>query len=232
MRVKKQDRLIGLFPPISSEVRRWCLTELFPSYIFMSKKIKGKRTAVCDECGAEFDGTNGKHKEETVCPVCGKRSLWWHERYKRNIFLKEKLYIPYRTDEYNLHRWCKVYFSYDGDRRRVQFVDYWYSGINHNTGEKFAYGEVHAMYKPNYIGRKQYICPSRSYMYCVYPDEVVDDIFGIEIAKYIRADKKYDIFRLAERLQEYPQTEYLLKAGMVHLAHWMDIQDVNVRKFV
>ncbi len=219
MRKTKQQKCLELFPEISYDIRKWCNENLFLNYIFMSNKVNGKRTAVCDACGEAFETVDGKHKDECICPNCGRESMWWLERYKKSIFIKRELNIYYRTDEHNLRRWTKVYLSYSEGKRKIQYVDWYYSGISRYDGERFAYGEIHAMHKPNYIGRKYYDTPSEWKKWHVYPSLDIDQIFGREICKYLKPAERYNIEVLAKNMSKYPQTEYLFEAGMRNLSH-------------
>ena len=213
--LSKMERNIAMFPEeLSEDVKRWANEKVFNNYIFIGKKDKGKRYGTCEACGKKFK-VDGKHKGKGVCPKCGRQSVFWLARYKDCIAEKKRINVFYRTRDYSLYRWTDVTKTFEGGKK-YNYDDYWYSGECHeNSRCNFAYGQHHNY---GYMVKKDWLTPTSladSYVYTPGMDESV----GYEYSKYIKDGYKYNMLILARNLIKYPQTEYLLKQGLVNLAH-------------
>lgn len=214
----KQDRMIAMFPEISDDVRRWCSEKIFTNHIWLSPADGGRRTAVCENCGAEHTvGSSERlHKHSVKCPDCGRESIYFLERYRGSIYDKHRIHTVYRVDDFTLFRWTKVSRQYTPEAEYA-FEDYYYSGRHPNEKNNFAYGEI-ISYGANYIGRKKWFTPKPCPCAYLYPgglNEVYSDILhGIDIETPLEDGVKIDMPVLEITLREYPQTEYLLKMGL------------------
>lgn len=213
--VSKMNRCIEMFPDaLSDDIKEWVDRVVFDNYIFMSNKGKGGRTGVCEACGKKFK-TDEKHKSRGKCPKCGRESVYWLERYKDTVKEKKRINVFYRTRDYSLFRWVDVIKTFAGGKKYA-YDDYWYSGICHDNHKcNFAYGQHHNY---GYMVKKDWLTPTNladSYVYAPGLDEALEG----EYAKYIVNGYRYNMPILKSNLKNFPQTEYLLKSGLVRLAH-------------
>lgn len=213
----KQERLIGMFPKeLSEDVKEWADKKIFNNYIFVGKKIKGKRKGTCEACGKSFNVGDIKHKSSGVCPKCKRESVYYLERYKECIREKKRICVFYKTEDYRLHRWTDIYKSFPKGKKNYGYDDYWYSGVCfENQRCNFAYGQHHNW---GYMVKKDWLTPTHcadSYVY----KKGLNEAFGGEYEVLLSDKYMYNFLILYRDMKEYPQVEYLLKGGCVELAH-------------
>lgn len=224
--LNKMEKCIAMFPARSRKFEKWCDEELFGNYIFISNSVKKVRKATCDGCGAEFETTDAKHKEECVCPVCGRKSIWYLERYKKSIKIKKKVNSFYIIPDFKLYLWTRCELSYSSGKRKIAYEDYYYTGkCESNTAASFRYGE--GIFDRG-IKKKDWDTPDNNEWY-IYPENI-KEMFGEGVLKYIDPENKFNLFTMVRNLIDYPQTEYLLKAGLVKLAHKVQFLNTDESK--
>lgn len=217
----KQERLTGMFPEFDEETKAW-IDGLFPNLLFVSNVIKkGRRrvrTVNCEHCGAVFEVGSGevRHKSFGVCPECGRKSMYLLERFKDCYAEKKKIHMVHYVDGFILFRWTRVFKDSGG----YYFSDYYYSGIcPENEKCNFAYGE-------NIYGciiKKQWRTPdgrNDAYLYPKGVNKLLDDVKNpFDLESVISDEMQYNLPVLIECIRNFRQCEYLLKLGLVNLAH-------------
>lgn len=222
-----QEQHFAMFSGLPDDFEDWCCHRLFDDsqYLFFGKKDRnGVRLVTCSSCGASYKVTNGsiQHKASGVCEKCGHSAIYIAERYTGSRKDKRKACICSRKNDTYLFETREVYRSYDGA-----------------TAKYIAVPIERTLYWPNVTKRKIYKYSYKNIMYYGYDwYRAIDERPTIKAMVYDRNLKgvlpgqfktevesalsvyQSDICvpRLVLNLELIPQTEYLLKMGMLQLA--------------
>lgn len=225
-------REMELFKEYPEGLDDFVYDNLFPNYIVIGKHDGAKRNAVCARCGSKFSvDKKYKHKDDYVCPKCGRASILYEKRYITDCKSTRDLdgvFVAQKMGDITLFRWANIEHRlfvdgtqrlyYEDDNREVIRGDkvktYFYKNI-------YPYGII---WRESRYGRYDRTA-------LVYPD-TLKDVFGetvghINIADIAGGGRKMNITALVRNLQRYPATEYLVKMGLVRLASEFSYDDLS-----
>ena len=226
-RERLQEQHFGMFPALPDDFADWCNQRLFgdAQYLFFSSKDKkGKRVITCSSCGAIYATDESiKHKQASVCQKCGHSALYIAERYVSSKEDKREACVCSKNGDAYLFETFKVYRTYDKRLHpkyapdSIEMILYW---PDKKKGKIYKYSYTHIMYYGYDWHRRIDEMPRLKAM--VY-DRNLRDILPGRYGKQLENVLKNYQFRLCVpqlvlNLELIPQTEYLLKTGMIQLA--------------
>lgn len=109
-RAYKQEQLFAMFPELPADLTDWLADAVWPSYMFISKAVKGIRRGRCSFCGGVHEIPSSiRHKSEGNCPSCGKPVLYIGDWYSgQTLTDKSTVCVNHKVDGDLLIRWTKV----------------------------------------------------------------------------------------------------------------------------
>lgn len=201
---------------------KWVATRFNHEYLFFSNIDKSRyRECYCTGCQRRFkvkDEGSVKHKNEGICPKCGKRIIYWAERFAYSINEKlpnGALFIDVNK-KYEIFIYADVKRSYNEALKpiygyyeyihclRIKAKDKLVSSSYTSGG--YYYGKHWSYFKSWTPSRCVNICP--------------DNIEKLEnIPEYVQplianADYPIDLFHFLELVRKYPSCEYICKMGL------------------
>ena len=223
---------MALFKEYPAGLDDFVYDNIFPNHIVIGKHDGKKRKAVCARCGGKFSiDKKFKHKDEYICPKCGRKSTLYEKRYISNCKVlksSDGVFVAQKVGDVTLLRWAHIEYYlfgngtqcllYEDDNREVIRGDkvktYFYKNI-------YPYGLI---WRESRYGRY-----SRTAW--TYPDtlkEVFGDTVGhIDLAETAESGHKMNVIALVENLLTYPASEYLVKMGLVRLASELTREELN-----
>lgn len=219
-----KEKHFAMYPKLPENLGDWCDERLFSGgYIFFTKKSpKGIREARCGFCGHEFEPAGDvKHNKRGLCPKCGRISVYKAEWIRKPISDTKRLCIAERVEGNLLLRWMDVtrYFGPYHFKKTYSFQDTHYN--LHLKGKTVTTVYSYRLFGYGWNRRKNGdICEKESRVYTDNLDAVFGERFhGVDIREIAAIGGETIRFgRLLHDLENYPQTEYLLKMGLTELA--------------
>ena len=219
-----KEKHFAMYPKLPKNLGDWCDEHLFSGgYIFFTKKNpKGVREARCGVCGHEFEPAGDvKHNKRGHCPRCGRLSVYKAEWIRKPVSDTKKLCIAERVDGNLLLRWMDVtrHFGPYHFKKTYSFQDAYYNLHLKGAKATTVYSYQLLTYGWN-RKRNGDICTNESRVYTDNLDAVFGRRFhGVDIREIAAIGGEHIRFgKLLNDLEEYPQTEYLLKMGLTELA--------------
>lgn len=218
----------AMFPPLPDDLKAYCDDNVFShGYIFFESLTKDRRRfGQCGSCGKRFEILGeARHNTETVCPECGRKSLYKAAWRQKVIEERAKICITAKVNGQLLIRWTDVTRCAYKTGSSYTFVDYAYN-LYLNDGKKqtmvsyeyrmppYAYERYWKRWRN---GDQNF---SRAYVYT----RNLRDVFG---EKYYNVDMQKGLegkriqlrfSSLLNNLKNLPVAEYLFKLGMPQLA--------------
>ncbi len=222
-----QERHLAMFPELPNDFEEWCCHRLFDNiqYLFFGKKNKkGVRCVTCSSCGASYEvsDANIQYKALGVCEKCGHSAIYIAERYTGSREDKQKACICSRKGDTYLFDTREVYRTYTGTKAKyisvpVERVLYWPKAEKRKI---YKYGYKNIMYCGYDWYRAVDERPTiKAMVYDRNLTNVLPGRFAMEIENALSGyQSDICVPRLVLNLEVIPQTEYLLKMGMLQLA--------------
>ena len=222
---------MDLFETLPEGIDDFVYDTVFPNHIIVGKINGKKRPARCARCGRRFTiNREYKHRDEYVCPKCGRTSTLYEARYINEckyIKAPNVVFAAQKEGDAILYRWFKTTLCinkdgteeiiYDDDEREVirgnKVKTYYFKNFGWYSGAKWReskYGRYDNM---------AYIFPGG--LEAAFP-EPVNNIYIPELVKK-SSGKIMKLPTLVENLRQYPQTEYLVKLGLIRFASEFDV---------
>lgn len=227
-REHKQLQLFAMFPQLPADLTDWLADAVWPTYMFISKAVKGVRSGRCGFCDGvhELPGSI-RHKHEGICPSCGRPVVYIGDWYFRQTLTdKATACVNHKVDGALLIRWTKVTrtFEHPDYRPVYRTEDVGYNLHLHERGKEKLYCFLK---KPMpymsglYWTRRRMGEPVTIPAY-VYPRNLAE-VFG---RRFYNVDLEHAMSGIArevqwhsvlQRLERYPASEYLLKLQLPQL---------------
>ena len=228
VRLEHIREMFADLPGVETEVLKWAIEELFPSYV-LSRETEKAHRLTCTTCKKSWNKKKRlKYGSEIRCPFCG-RIL--KATRKKKIFEKAKVYkcepfisggvIRHFDIEYEWRQKDGVWkwASYIGEVQRALIDEhgtwkrsFYAIGYSQAEGYTFADRKCYGVYTVNGIG---YLYPKDIY----YPGRTETDlmIYRLLAEEHHKSDWNGLEFR-CHNIPEY--TEYLFKSGLKKIAHY------------
>lgn len=215
----------AMFPELPEDFTEWAEQRLFTEkYLFFSNKQKNKRRIRCSKCGAEYETKeNIRHKTEGYCEECGTRAVYFAARYRDSIKNKNNVCFCSKNGTVHLFETFEVERRYDEElmpyyipdsiekllyfpeNTKKQIYRYQYKNI---------WGQGSGWYRAIDEGStKEAVVYDRN-LFEMLPGRYAKDISRLLFGYH----KGLNIVNLILNLERIPETEYLLKMGMIQLA--------------
>lgn len=222
MRIEQDMKLFKALP---KGIDDFVYDTVFPNHIVVGKINGNKRPAQCARCGHKFTiNKECRHRDKYVCPKCGRTSTLYEARYineYKTIKASNVVFAAQTIKDAILYRWFKTTLClykdgtqkiiYDDDEREVIRGDkvktYYFKNLGWYLGAKW---------RESKYGRHDeiaYIFPGG--LEDAFP-EPINNIYIPELVKNFGGMMMLPT--LVKNLQLYPQTEYLVKLGLIRFA--------------
>lgn len=220
----------AMYPPLPTDLKEFCENIVFDyGYIFFDKLTKtGRRYGRCCNCGKKFRvAKDVKQNQETVCPHCGRQSLYKASWRSKAMEDREKICITAKVEGQLLIRWVSAtrIVTCDG-RRSYHFFDYAYNLYIQNKNKSTIYTyEFRTI--PYTDGNREWTrWPndtqnfSEAYIYTGNLDEVFGtNYYNVDMKAGLHGKRVKICFTdLLNSLKNTPEAEYLFKLNMPVLA--------------
>jgi len=222
-----QEGHFAMIPEYPANLADYCDEHVFDkTYIFMSKKKNGKRSAVCAFCRKRFK-LSGDTRSGTLsnCPKCGKSAIYRGDWTGCTKPEKAKILIVSRANGALIMQWVNVerhlaptpksFYTFKDYYRTIEApskrgkVTYAYRWMNMG----YAWGP--------YWYRKQndVLCADSTHVYTENLAETYTKVYkNINLAEVLRSAGKVSLPCLLSNIDKYPVAEYLIKLGLIQLA--------------
>jgi len=220
-----QQEHFAMFPELPEDFPEWAEQRLFTEkYLFFSNKEKKKRRIRCSKCGAEYETKeNIRHKTEGYCEECGTRAVYFAARYRDSIKNKNNVCFCSKNGTVHLFETFEVWRRYNEDlmpyyipdsiekllyfpeKTKKQIYRYQYKNI---------WGKGSDWYRAIDEGSTKEAVVYNRNLYEVLPGRYAGEISRL----LFTYNKSLNIVNLILNLERIPETEYLLKMGMIQLA--------------
>ena len=221
---RMQQEHFAMFPGLPDDFQEWAEQRLFTGkYLFFSNKEKKKRRIHCTICGAEYEETaEVKHKTEGYCRNCGTGALYFAERYCGSIREKNHVCICSRKDNAYLFETLEVTREYS-DNLKPQYIKNPQEMILYfpekKTGKLYKYQWKNIWGYADWYRSIDEYSTKEAVVYDRNLSGILPGRYAKEVERVLQCySKKINIVNLILNLERIPQTEYLLKMGMVQLA--------------
>lgn len=227
-REQLMQKHFAMFPQLPDDLKEYCDDHVFENgYIFFEKLTKDhRRFGQCGSCGKRFEISEAvRQNGETVCPECGKRSVYKAVWRTEVIEERARICITAKVQEQLLIRWVDVTRCTGRTGKSYTFADYAYN-LYLDDGRKrkiVCYEQRKMMYgygnywKRMRNGDQTY---SRAYLYTNNLREVFGQrYYNVDLQAGLEGKRIQLCFSsLLNNLKNRPEAEYLFKLGMPLLA--------------
>jgi len=226
-----QEAHFAMFPELPTDLDVFCEETVFEfGYIFFGKLTKtGRRYGVCGHCGKNFRlPRDVKQNQQTVCPKCGRASLYKAKWRTPGIEDTAKICVAANVEGQLLLRWMHInrLFTASNGNRQYRFTDYAYNlYLCDKSGRKtiYAYGVTPVPYygcsdwKRFRNGTQNF---SDTYVYTNNLGEVFgSNYYNVDLQAGLAGMKSPICFTaLLNNLKDTPEAEYLFKMKLPLLA--------------
>lgn len=232
--LEKKDKIDNLFNSLfeieySKNIDEWVDKNLLPQYIVYSKLSKDHtRNARCTHCGKVFKIESPiKQGQRCICPHCNSKAIYYPNWHIESRVDKVKIMVANRVKDFITYEISTAYRSFIVDRRSngVTACSYYDPSVRTvYVPEKNTYMSSTYAYMPYYWGAhwsryKKWI-PTREDCIYTYPcnlDIVLDNRYSRYQLKQRLTDYngKINLLRLISNIDTIPQSEYLIKMGLI-----------------
>lgn len=224
----------NMFPEYPKDLSEYCETNIFGfTYIFVSKIIKNKRTAICGHCGhvyevdkADKPGGNG------TCTKCGMSGIykgnWTNAQYENKAYIC----IAHKVDGQLLLRWTNVKRTFNENKYKYDFEDN-YKNLylvteKGNIIYSYRYQAIMQWGMDWYRRNNGDVFYGKSYVYTNNLREVFGETYyHVDLQNGMKNIGELSFANLLDNLKNIPAAEYLFKMGMPALASGIAKDDVG-----
>ena len=219
-----QKKHLAMFPVLPADFNEWCEAELMKGkYLFFSNKAKGKRKVYCTTCRTAYEETADiRHKTEGMCKQCGAHATYYAGRYHHCIEEKHLAAVCSKKDDVLLLATHEVVRKFNSEFQLVYYVDdieniLVFPNEKKNKIYHYRYKNIWGM--SDWYRQINQLSMHEAKLYDRNLTEVIPEHYLKDVQ---RVTENYTgtirTTNLLINLVTIPETEYLLKMGMVRLA--------------